>query len=698
MTANKWNEKDLSAISGPDQNLEYLAYSSRIMGSEPDLALHGGGNTSYKSIIRDITGENRNALFIKTSGCELSAMTTGDFVALDLDYIQRLEKQQSLTDLQMAEEFCMHMLQFHQSHASVETLLHAFLPFACISHTHPTAVLALTDRENGDTVVREALGDDIAVIGYARVGLDLAKAAAKAVRERSSCSGLVIMHHGLVCWGKTARESYDATIKIVNRAETYLSKRRGQKQRRAVASDETVKRLYASLAATMRGLLSSTHRHSSETLQPGLVLKPLLEKNIREILDSAGGRALCVTPPLTPDLIVRAGILPMWIDAASFNSPDDFRKQMETALVQYRDTYREYVNRHDSAAAKELDDLSCTPRIVLIPGLGAICTGADSRQAGIAVDITRQAILAKALIADTGGCYSAINEEHLFDMEFRPYQTAKIDHTVRSLNGRVAIVTGSAGAIGRGIASTLLKNGCHVALADLPGDALRGQTEEYRREFGSRVLDVAMDVTDASSVADGFAKVVGQWGGLDIVIVNAGIAHVSSLIDMDLETFRRLERVNVDGTLLTIREAGKVFRQQQLGGDIVLVSTKNVFAPGAKFGAYSATKAAAHQIARIAVVEMADMEVRVNMVSPDAVFSNGATKSGLWAAVGPDRMKARGLDEKGLEEYYRSRNLLKSQVTAVHVANAVMFFVTHQTPTTGATIPVDGGLPDATPR
>jgi NAD(P)-dependent dehydrogenase (short-subunit alcohol dehydrogenase family) len=209
---------------------------------------------------------------------------------------------------------------------------------------------------------------------------------------------------------------------------------------------------------------------------------------------------------------------------------------------------------------------------------------------------------------------------------------------------------------------------------------------------------VGIDVTDESSVIAGFGAVVGTWGGIDCVIANAGIAHVCGLEDMSIDAFKKLERVNVDGTLLVLREAGRHFRLQNRGGDIILISTKNVFAPGAKFGAYSATKAAAHQLARIASLEFADIGVRVNMVAPDAVFSHGEKKSGLWAEVGPDRMKARGLDEAGLEEYYRKRNLLKAKVTARHVANAVLFFITHQTPTTGATIPVDGGLPDATPR
>ena len=196
----------------------------------------------------------------------------------------------------------------------------------------------------------------------------------------------------------------------------------------------------------------------------------------------------------------------------------------------------------------------------------------------------------------------------------------------------------------------------------------------------------------------GFESVILEWGGVDLVIVNAGTAHVSSLAEMDLAAFRALERVNIEGTLLLLSEAARHFELQGTGGDVVLVSTKNVFAPGAKFGAYSATKAASHQLARIASLEMAELGVRVNMVSPDAVFSDGAGNSGLWAEVGPDRMRARNLDEEGLEEYYRSRNLLKARITATHVGNAVLYFAARQSPTTGATIPVDGGLPDSTPR
>lgn len=266
------------------------------------------------------------------------------------------------------------------------------------------------------------------------------------------------------------------------------------------------------------------------------------------------------------------------------------------------------------------------------------------------------------------------------------------------LQDKVALVTGAAGAIGYGICKGLLENGCFLAATDLAGKKLDDFVADLKQNFPAQVIGVAIDVTDEASVRNGFTEVIRTWGGIDIVIINAGIPLVCHLKDMDLEAFRKLEKVNVEGAMLTLSYTARHMILQRTGGDIIIMSTKNVPSPGAGFGAYSATKAACHQLGRIASIELAQYDIRVNMVAPDAVFAEGKYKSGLWEEIGPDRMKARGLDEKQLQEYYQNRNLLKARVTGRHVANAVLFFVTRQTPTTGATIPVDGGLPDATPR
>ncbi len=339
------------------------------------------------------------------------------------------------------------------------------------------------------------------------------------------------------------------------------------------------------------------------------------------------------------------------------------------------------------------------PRVILLPGLGALCAGEDAAAANIVRDITAHTLAVKAQINATGGSYKGIAENELFDMEYRSLQHSKLRHDKRfPLGHDVALVTGAAGAIGSAIVSELLEHGCHVAATDLPGAGLDTLAEELKANFGPRILSVPLDVTDADSVAAGFGRVIRTWGGIDLLVINQGVALVSAIAETHLESFRRLERVNLEGTLLLLNQAARHFKYQGTGGDVVLVSTKNVFSPGAKFGAYSATKAAAHQLARIASLELAEFDVRVNMVAPDAVFSNGERRSGLWAEIGPDRMRARGMDAAGLEEYYRNRNLLKARVTAQHVARAVLFFATRVTPTTGITLSVDGGLPDATPR
>jgi NAD(P)-dependent dehydrogenase (short-subunit alcohol dehydrogenase family) len=390
--------------------------------------------------------------------------------------------------------------------------------------------------------------------------------------------------------------------------------------------------------------------------------------------------------------------MPLWVDDPKYDSEDQLLEGISSALADYANEYDAYVKRNLERMPSDLVRFDSMPRVVLMPGLGAVCVGGNVHEAEVVRDITDETLRAKVMIAETGD-YEGLGEKQLFDMEYFSLQHRKLDpEDELVLRDTVALVTGAVGAIGSGICEELLKHGAHVAVTDLPGEGLESFEKELKSSFGNRVMTSPLDVTDAGSVSGAFDRVIGMWGGVDLIVANAGIAHVSSLAEMDPDEFRKLESVNVEGTLHLLSEASRRFRTQGTGGDIVLISTKNVFAPGAQFGAYSATKAAAHQLARIASLELAPLGVRVNMVSPDAVFSHSERKSGLWSEVGPSRMRARGLDEKGLEEYYQNRNLLKAKITATHVAKAVLFFATRQTPTTGATIPVDGGLPDSTPR
>lgn len=701
---SRWNDAEAAKYVAEygaawSEDLALRTYTSRLIGQEQDVVLHGGGNTSVKGKWRNAWGEPMAAVYVKGSGCDLAKITPEGYAPLDLDYLRRLRTLSCLSDERMANEFRTHLLDCRAPNPSVETLAHAFLPAKYVDHTHADAILALTNRVNGAERVREALGEQVIVLPYVRPGFDLAKAAITALEASSDAPGMVWMHHGLVTWGETARESYERTIELVDEAERYLEKKAKRRLTVDVSTPaETAAARLEQVAPIVRGLLAEATGDENRPWRR-VILNALTGREVLEFVDSAEGKRLALSPPLTSDHLIRTKGLPLWIDAPDYNDLAKLRGQIASALENYVKAYDGYFERHAGKLAQGVERRDSYPRVVLMPGLGALCAGRSGRASRIARDITAHTLDVKRKIAAMGE-YEGLGEEHLFEMEYHMLQEAKLNGNggKRALERQVAVVTGAAGAIGSAIAEMLLEAGCQVALTDLAGENLDRLAEELKLRFEDQVISVPMDVTEAESVGRAFAAVVRHWGGVDLVVVNAGLAHAAKLEEMELEAFRRLERVNVEGTLNVLAEAGRHFKAQQTGGDVVMVSTKNVFAPGAGFGAYSATKAAAHQLARIASLELAPLGVRVNMVAPDAVFGHGSRRSGLWATVGPERMRARGLDEQGLEEYYRQRNLLKTRVTAADVARAVMFFATRQTPTTGATLPVDGGLPDATPR
>jgi NAD(P)-dependent dehydrogenase (short-subunit alcohol dehydrogenase family) len=327
-----------------------------------------------------------------------------------------------------------------------------------------------------------------------------------------------------------------------------------------------------------------------------------------------------------------------------------------------------------------------------------IACGKTRTLALASADIAEQTLRTQRL-ATTLGQYVPISEDHVFAMEFWALQRKKITVHTAPLDGQVALVTGAGGIIGYGIADKLLQAGACVVLADIDAKKLATvKTILMGSHDPNKLFTVAMDVTSMESVQAAYRELCLHFGGIDIVVPNAGIAHVAPLETLDTEAFRKTIDVNQIGTFHVIKGAIPYFKAQNAGGNIVCISSKNVFAPGASFGAYSASKAGAHQLARIASLELAPIKVRVNMINPDGVFGTDKVASGLWDLVGPDRMKARNLDPEGLKDYYRNRNLLKVSVTAEHVGNAVVFFSSNLTPTTGASLPVDGGVPEAAPR
>jgi rhamnose utilization protein RhaD (predicted bifunctional aldolase and dehydrogenase)/NAD(P)-dependent dehydrogenase (short-subunit alcohol dehydrogenase family) len=699
---NRWSDQDAgqflsqyAAKWGAD--LALRTYTTRLLGSEEALVLHGGGNTSVKGNLSNIFGRQTPALFMKASGFNLATIQPEGHTPLDLEYLKRLCALAKLSDDAMAGEFLTHRLVPNAAAPSIETLSHAYIPAKYIDHTHADAILVLTNQPEGDKLVREALGEGVAQVDYVKPGFGLAKAVMAAYDANPGCNALVWLQHGIMTWGETAREAYSAMIDLVTLAEEFAT-RRASKPLVVVmpAGLEDAKKRLVVVAPVVRGLLAQPSGDPDRPYRR-MILQALVNQEVQDFLGSDRGKQLALTPTLTSDHLVRTKALPLWIDDPNYGDAAKLRGQIVNGLAAYAADYQSYLARNAALMPPGMEPFDSLPRVVLLPGVGALCAGKDAASARIVHDITAQTLAAKARIAAMG-TYRGLSEDHLFEMEYFRLQHAKLRTGELPLGREVALVTGAAGAIGSAIAEGLLEQGCHVALTDLPGAALDNLGAELKKIDAERVTTAPLDVTNPTSVEQGFDAVIKNWGGVDLVIINAGLAMVSALEQMDLAAFQRVERVYVEGALLLLRQSARHFRLQGTGGDIILISTKNVFMPGAKFGAYSASKAAAHQLARIASQEMAEMGVRVNMVAPDAVFSHGARRSGLWAEVGPDRMRARGLDEKGLETYYQSRNLLKVAVTAQHVSRAVLYFATRQTPTTGATIPVDGGLPDSTPR
>ncbi|MBN2318547.1 MAG: bifunctional aldolase/short-chain dehydrogenase [Acidobacteria bacterium] len=700
---NRWSDNGATQFieaykekCGPD--LAACLYTSCLIGADESLVLHGGGNSSVKTVCSDLFGEEIEAIYVKASGYNMACADPNGYTGLNLGYLKKLRSLSALSDAEMANVLRIHFLDSNAAAPSIETLVHVFVPGKFVDHTHPDAILAISNQIDGEKRLKEALGNTVLVLPYYPSGFMLAKAVADVLDSNASASALVLMQHGLVTWGKTARESYEATINLVSRAEKYISKHaRALSVPDVPTPAQAAEKRYLQVAPIIRGVLAQP---TGDRDRPWLmsIVQPLINRDILDLVDSEKGREIALTPPLTSDHLIRTKAYYLWIEKPEYDDPVKLRSQLSEAVRKYAEAYNEYVDRHADRMPEGVKRLDAMPRVLLLPGLGAICVGKNVAHSTIVRDITKHTLSVKKQIAAMGN-YRGLDEGDIFDMEYKPLQHSKLQRSESlPLERKTALITGAAGAIGSGIAQELLEQGCHVAVSDLDNSRLKELVEELKDSFGSRVMGMPLDITDPQSVAEGFGSVIRTWGGVDIVILNAGMAHVSALENMNLETFRKLEEINVEGILGMLSECVRHFKLQGTGGDIVLISTKNVFAPGARFGAYSATKAAAHQLARIASQEFAEFDVRVNMVAPDAVFSHGNRKSGLWDRIGPDRMAARGLSAEGLEEYYRNRNLLKARITARHVAKAVLFFVTRQTPTTGATLPVDGGLPDATPR
>ena len=685
------------AIS-PD--LALRAYTSRLIGADPSLVLHGGGNTSVKVQAKNIVGDEQEILYVKGSGIDLAAIEPGGFAGLESESLRKLRKLSTLSDEEMENQLQIHKTRSSSPDPSVEVLLHAFLPHRYIDHTHADLILALTNQRRGDGLLREALGPRVAVLPYLTPGLALAKAVVETYEKNPDVEAVVVAQHGIFTFGEDARTAYERMVDYVGRAEAFLKgKAHGRALGVSPAESEPPEKMASSLARFNQALRGACAFRSPEGWLRRFYAEVRASHDLAKVASASTASRLCSSGVLTPDHVIRTKN--KWVSFGKVPGDDGELKQavqeaVKVHVQEYDRTFAEQ-SRIKGIHPGKLDPY---PRVFLVAGLGIVTLGFTRKDARIAADIAEHTLRVK-LLADEAGEYAPISESHVFDMEYWTLQQKKLGKvSTLPLQGQVAVVTGAGGAIGLGIADRLLAAGAIVAITDIDGVSLgKVRTALIKRYGESQVETFLFDVTDYGAAEKAFQDISCRFGGIDILVPNAGVALVAKVENLDPGKFDQVIAVNLKGTFNVIKAAIPIFRRQGTGGSIVVVSSKNVFDPGAAFGAYSASKAGAHQISKIAALELAEMGVRVNLINPDAVFGDEEVPSKLWELIGPDRMKSRGLDPQGLKEYYRQRNLLKVQVTPEHVGNAVVFFATEASgATTGATLPVDGGIPAAFPR
>jgi rhamnulose-1-phosphate aldolase/alcohol dehydrogenase len=684
---SRWSDAEAQGLSG----LDLLVHASRLIGAETSLVVWGGGNTSVKVVERDFRGREVRVLRVKGSGSDLKSVTRKDFPGVRMDDVLALVDRDEMGDQEIVDYLARTLMEPGGSRPSIETLLHGFLPFDAVIHTHADVIVSLTNTDRGPEILREVYGDEVVAIPYRRPGFALSKDVARAVREHPEAKAVILEKHGTINWGRTIKEAYLGAIDLVTRAEeTIKARSRGRVHfggPRVPALPADIRRETAvRVAPFLRGLVSRERRAILQFDDAPPVL---------EFVGSMEAAALSQVGPATPDHTLYSKRLPCFVPVDRPADRERLKAALRDAVERFVADYTAYFETNRFEGARLLDP---SPRVILVPGLGMFTAGKDKRTAGIVADIYHHTVAVLGA-ASLFGRYVSVTTKEAFDVEYWPPELYKLSlgPAEKELARRIVLVTGGAGGIGRAVAMRLAAEGAHVVIGDLDEAGARKAADEIVSAQGAgRALGLFMDVTQEVSVERAVQEAVLAYGGLDIVVSNAGMAHASPLDTTELADWERSFAVNATGHFLVARAALRVLKAQGLGGAFVFIATKNVMSPGKEFGAYSASKAAEAQLAKIVALEGAPFGVRSNLVNPDAVFQD----SKLWSPeVRRERAEAQGIRVEQVEEFYRKRNLLGVSILPEDVAEAVCFLASDRSAkTTGCTITVDGGLKDAFPR
>lgn len=686
-----WDNAKAAELEGDEVAL--LIYRSNLLGADLRLTNYGGGNTSCKAMATDpLSGLSTEVMWVKGSGGDIGTLTRSGLAAL---YVDRLRSLKNIYrgiehEDEMVELFNHCIYDLASKAPSIDTPLHGFLPYKHIDHLHPDAAIAIAAAKDGRRITEELFNGSIGWVDWQRPGFDLGLKLAACVAENPNLRGIMLGSHGLFTWGDTAYESYVNTLEVVERCAEYLADHIGKTRPvfggesvGALPADERRKQA-ARLAPVLRGLCSGDQSMVGHFTDDARVL---------EFINSTDLDRLAPMGTSCPDHFLRTKIsplvLPLAPDADLSNGPD-LRTQLTPAFDAYRALYTDYYNacKHpDSPAIRDTN-----PVVLLYPGVGMFTFAKDKQTARVAAEFYTNAInVMKG--AEAISEYTALPRQEAFNIEYWLLEEAKLKRMPKPkpLTGRVALVTGSAGGIGKAIAKKFAQEGACVVLNDINDERLAGAQAEFSKSFGAdAVATTLLNVTDFGSIQAALHEASLAFGGVDIIVNNAGISISKPIADHSLEEWDRLYDILVKGQFMVTKAAVEVMRRQDMGGDVINIVSKNALVAGPNNAGYGSAKAAQLHLSRLNAAELGGDRIRVNTVNPDAVISDSNIWAGGWAE---GRAKAYGISVEELPAYYAKRTLLNEIILPDDVANACFAFVGGLlNKSTGNVLNVDGGV------
>lgn len=689
MVNSLWNETKASQLS---QGVNELVYRSNLIGTDRAVCNWGGGNTSVKTVERDFRGHDVEVMWVKGSGSDLAAMKAQNFTGLRMEDIRLLMEREEMPDEEMVKYLAHCMIDSKHPRASIETLLHAFLPFKHVDHTHPDAIISLCCAHNGRQIAEEIYGNRFVWVPYVRPGFTLSKMIAEGVKNNPNAELVLMEKHGLVVWGDTAKESYEKTIAVINEAEQYIHERVNEStvfggQKYEALSVEERRSILAKVMPIIRGAVSDEKK---------MLLSYDDADEVLQFVNSHNARELSQVGAACPDHLVHTKRSPLYIDwDPQTKDTDELIEKMKAGVESFKEEYKAYFERNKYEVDKMFES---APRVILIPGIGMVNTGKNLAMSKVSGALYHRAISVMKG-STTLGRFVSLNENESYNVEYWPLELYKLSlaPAEAEFSRKVAFITGGAGGIGSETGRCLVSEGAHVVLADLNFEGAEKVAAEINEKYGEgRALAVKMDVTKEEEVKAAFEQAALAYGGIDCIVNNAGLATSSPFDETTLQEWNLNMNVLGTGYFLVAREAFKQMKKQGIGGNMVFVGSKNSVYAGKNASAYSSVKALETHLARCIAAEGGEYGIRVNSVLPDAVLQGSAIWGSKWRE---ERAAAYGIEPDQLEEHYRKRTTLLVNIYSKDIAESIAFFASSKADkTTGCMITVDGGVTAAFTR